>query len=95
MDMFELIKNFGLPIALCVFFVWRGDVRETRMAKSIEDAQKFIRDALIERDEERATAMSNLSSARTKQAAAVVSLVIELRATRVDRNGGSEGRVRT
>ncbi len=87
MEPWQLAANFGLAVGLCIFFVWRGDARELRMAKSLEEAQVFIREALIERDEERAAALNQLSAAMAKQAAAVDGLVNEMRATRKDRNG--------
>lgn len=35
----QLVGQFGLPIALVVYFVWRGDKRETRLANRL-DAQQ-------------------------------------------------------
>lgn len=39
----QLIGQFGLPIALVVYFVWRADKRETRLANRLDGEQDKLR----------------------------------------------------
>ena len=40
------IQQYGLPLALVVFFIWRDWKRENSMATRIDSLQKDIRDIL-------------------------------------------------
>lgn len=91
MEPWQLATQFGFALGMCVWFVWRSDVREKRMTQTIDDQNQFIREALIERDNERATAMSELGAAMRQQAAAIDNLVRETRATRQERTNGGGG----
>lgn len=46
MDFVALIQDFGLPVALVLFFVWQGKIREDRMTTRINNLENYIRDTL-------------------------------------------------
>lgn len=42
----ELIKTAGPHMALVMFFVWQGSIREARQAAKIDELEKYIRTEL-------------------------------------------------
>ena len=46
MDLLPIVQNFGLPVALTVFFVWSGYLRERRMAERLDTVEDAIREHL-------------------------------------------------
>ena len=46
MDFTEIMKQYGLWAALCVFFIWQSWSRETKLADQLESSQKYIRESL-------------------------------------------------
>ena len=42
-----LVREFGFPIALIIFFVWETYRRESRMAKRIDTLETFQRDQMV------------------------------------------------
>jgi hypothetical protein len=47
MDYLALIKDFGLPVTLVVFFVIQGTQRENRMNARLDELTKFQQQTLI------------------------------------------------
>lgn len=39
----QIVTTVGIPGALTIFFVWQGNIRETRMAARIDTLEDFIR----------------------------------------------------
>ena len=64
----DLLKEFGLPVCLVVFFVVRDWKRETRMALRIDGLENEIRDIL-------AKALVDSTSAIVKNTDVLVQLV--------------------
>lgn len=42
------VQAVGVPVALTVFFVWQGSVREKRMADRIDQLENYIKDDFAE-----------------------------------------------
>ena len=42
----QLIGQFGVPIALVVFFVWNNNKREQKLVKRLEKLEDYTRDKL-------------------------------------------------
>jgi hypothetical protein len=48
LDMNQMIRDFGFPVALVAFFVWWSWVREQRLSKRLERLEDWTRDKLID-----------------------------------------------
>ena len=66
MDLLPLIQNVGLPVAMVVFFLWAGHIREQRMAGRLDEMEKLVTDRLIGVIEEN-TATQRENTATQKQ----------------------------
>ena len=47
MDWVSLIQQFGLPVALTLFFVWQGTEREKRLCARLDTVEDYIKDELV------------------------------------------------
>lgn len=47
-DWIAILKDFGLPVCLVLFFVWQGKTREERIEKRQSDLEIFTRNQLVE-----------------------------------------------
>lgn len=50
-DLVQILANFGLAVALAVFFVWTGEKRSIRQERRLDAQEKFIREDLAEMHE--------------------------------------------
>ena len=44
----DILRDFGLPVSLVIFFVWQGKAREDRIEKRQSDLESFARTQLVE-----------------------------------------------
>lgn len=42
----NLIGQFGVPIALVIFFVWNNNIREQKLVKRLESLEDYTRNKL-------------------------------------------------
>lgn len=47
-DLYQVMKDFGFPVALAIFFTWTNWLREKRMAAAMDDLRKFNQDTLTD-----------------------------------------------
>ena len=47
MDFMQLVKDFGVPLALVIFFVLKGDRREAKMGERLGVLEDFIKTSLL------------------------------------------------
>lgn len=74
----DFVKQFGLPVALVIFFVWNSWVRENRLAKRITDLELFINEHMLKIIENATTAIVNSTTANEKVAQGLQRLVEQL-----------------
>ena len=59
----QLAQQFGLSVALVLFFVWQGNKREKRMSDRLDSVEDFTRDKLTSVVEDNTSAMRDVTSA--------------------------------
>lgn len=65
----QFVQAVGVPVALTVFFVWQGSVREKRMADRIDQLENYIKDGfstLIDKSEQTITRNTQIIEASTR-----------------------------
>jgi len=45
--MHDILRDFGFPVVLVIFFVWNSWKREERIAKRVTDLEVFVQDRLL------------------------------------------------
>ena len=87
-DLVEIVKALGLPVALCVFFVWIGWVREMRLAARITDLESFVNTNMLKVIAEATSAIMSATKASEKVAQSLEKLADRLaeRPCWLDRN---------
>lgn len=43
-----LMRNFGLPVTLTIFFVWQGAIRESQLNARIDKLEDYVRNELVD-----------------------------------------------
>jgi hypothetical protein len=61
----DIMREFGFPVLLILFFVWQGHTRESRMSARINVLEKFIEDQLLSTIKENAKAGRDHANALT------------------------------
>ena len=67
----DIMREFGFPVLLILFFVWQGHTRESRMGLRINALERFIEEQLL-------TTIKENSRASRDHANALNGLVAEL-----------------
>jgi len=62
-NLVQLLQQFGLPVVLVVFFVWRNSKREERMGRRMDELQDFQNTTLLQCVVDNTTAMREVTDA--------------------------------
>lgn len=74
-DAEKIIGQWGAPLALVVYFVFRDQSREQRMAKRINELETFQQTEMTRRIEMTAGAMQSSADAQNKQSQHIGALI--------------------